>query len=490
VTVNNGATIKGSGTAAGIVVGTGGLTAPGNSIGTLNVAGNVSFTPGSLYQVEADATGAADRITATGLASLTGGTVQVLAAPGNYDAGLTYTILSATGGVTGTFSNVTVDLATIDPTVTYTPTAVLLTLKTKVLAVFPTISGTPNQIAAGTAIQAGGAGSALYKALLNFTPAAARAAFDAASGEIHATLLASQMEAASATRRVVLERMRAGGTNDTGWSVWGSITGNWGDVDSDGNAASARRTGVSLTAGADTRLDDNWRGGFEGGYSSNKLRVDVRNSAADIQSGHVGAYAYGAYDAIKLRAGGSYGFGTADTQRVVTFTGFNELATASQDADTLNLFGEAGYTFSFEGYAIEPFAGLSWSQVKAGSFRESGGSAALAGTSRTFSDGFVTLGAQASATPFAFAGVSLAPTVRAGWQHAFRNDLASRSLSFISTGQGFTVLGTPLDADRAVLDAGATLSLGDSVNLFLGYSGTLSSRASDSSLRITGSISL
>jgi outer membrane autotransporter protein len=397
--------------------------------------------------------------------------------------------------VTGAFTNATSNFVFLTPTLSYGANTVTLTLSQPTptpTVTFPSVARTPNQIASAGALQAGGAGGgAVFLRVLNSTSVSdALSAFDATSGEIHATLLASQFEAASATRRVVLDRMRANVANDKGWLVWGNISGNWGDIDGDGNAASAHRSGVSLTAGADTRLDDHWRGGFEGGYSSSTLTVAARNSAANVQSGHIGAYAYGAYDAIRLRAGGTYGFGTADTQRAVTFTGFNDLATASQDADTLNLFGEAGYLFRFDGYAIEPFAGLSWTQVKAGSFRESGGSAALAGVSRTLSDGFVTLGAQASASPFAFAGVSLAPTVRAGWQHAFSNDLASRSLSFISTGQGFTVLGTPLDADRAVIDAGASLSLGDSVNLFLGYSGTLSSRASDNGVRLTGRVAL
>jgi len=182
--------------------------------------------------------------------------------------------------------------------------------------------------------------------------------------------------------------------------------------------------------------------------------------------------------------------GTADTQRAVTFAGFSELATARQDADTLQVFGEAGYAFSFDGYGIEPFAGLSWTQAKAAAFRESGGSAALAGTARTLSDGTMTLGAQVSATPFAFAGASLAPTLRAGWRHDFGNNPASRGLSFLGTGQAFTVLGAPPDADRAVVDAGGTLSLGDSVSLFLGYAGTLSSRASDNGVRIRGEVRL
>ena len=38
-----------------------------------------------------------------------------------------------------------------------------------------------------------------------------------------------------------------------------------------------------------------------------------------MTNGHLGAYAYGQYDAIRLRSGFIYGFGTADTLRGVNF---------------------------------------------------------------------------------------------------------------------------------------------------------------------------
>ncbi len=67
-------------------------------IGTLNVAGNVDFAAGSIYQVEANAAGAADKISASGTTTLAGGHVQVLAQSGNYTA-QTYTILTSAAGV-------------------------------------------------------------------------------------------------------------------------------------------------------------------------------------------------------------------------------------------------------------------------------------------------------------------------------------------------------------------------------------------------------
>ncbi len=77
------------------------MLAPGNSIGTLTVNGNVTFAAGSTYRVEVDAAGANDRINATGTATINGGTVDVQASAGTYQASTQYTLLNAAGGRTG-----------------------------------------------------------------------------------------------------------------------------------------------------------------------------------------------------------------------------------------------------------------------------------------------------------------------------------------------------------------------------------------------------
>ena len=96
VFVNSGGTADGQRQRRRPNVVSGGTAAPGNSIGMLNVAGNVNFGPGSIYQVETNAAGQSDKILAGGTSSLTGGTVQVLAENGNYARQTRYTILLRT----------------------------------------------------------------------------------------------------------------------------------------------------------------------------------------------------------------------------------------------------------------------------------------------------------------------------------------------------------------------------------------------------------
>lgn len=491
VTVANGGILKGTGTVGGLSFASGSTIAPGNSIGTLNVAGGVSLGAGSTYQVEVNGAGASDRIVATGLATLSGGSVLVQPEAGTYLPVTTYRILDAAGGVSGTFSGVTSSSAGFFPALVYSAKAVDLRLVSSAVK-FEAFGDTANQMAAGGGVTSGGASSAMFVRLAtlvaNATPI--QPALDALSGEIHATLLASQFEGALIARRTVLDHMSAdNAVLGQGWSFWGQVAGDWGSADGNGNAAGSTRSGVDMILGADTRLGENWRGGIEGGYSSSQLNVTARASDADVRSGHIGAYAYGRYDAYTLRAGASYGFGTAKTQRSVNFTGFSDSVSASQDASSFQLFGEAGYDIVLERITIQPFVGLAWTQLNAGAFRETGGGAAVAGTSRDMNNGYFTAGAQLFTESFDFAGGSLKPLLRAGWQRSFTNTVASRSLSFTATGQSFTVMGTPLDEDRALLDIGATLGLGNT-QVSLTYSGALGSRTRDNAVKLLGAVNL
>ena len=83
---------------------------------------------GSTYQVEANAQGQSDRINVGGAAAIQGGTVQVLAAAGNYANSTTYTIVRANGGVAGTYSAVTSNFGFLTPTLSYDANDVFLTL--------------------------------------------------------------------------------------------------------------------------------------------------------------------------------------------------------------------------------------------------------------------------------------------------------------------------------------------------------------------------
>jgi outer membrane autotransporter protein len=107
MTVNNGGTLSGTGTVGATTVNMGGTFAPGSgTAGTsMMVMGNLILATGSTYMVQISPS-TASMASVSGTATLTGGTVQAVFAPGTFMAN-TYTILHTTGGLGGTmFSGV------------------------------------------------------------------------------------------------------------------------------------------------------------------------------------------------------------------------------------------------------------------------------------------------------------------------------------------------------------------------------------------------
>jgi autotransporter-associated beta strand protein len=103
VAVNSGGTLSGTGTVSGVTVASDGTVAPGSGgSGTLNVNGAVSFAGGSTFLINASSTSSSE-LAATGPASL-GGTLSVASTNGTYPIGQKVTVLTAAGGVSGSFT--------------------------------------------------------------------------------------------------------------------------------------------------------------------------------------------------------------------------------------------------------------------------------------------------------------------------------------------------------------------------------------------------
>jgi hypothetical protein len=104
VDVVAGGVLMGVGTyvASTVQVGAGGAVAPGLSIGTLNVTGNLSLASGSFFDVEFNGA-AMDRLNVSGTADLGGATLRLADLGTTITAPATFTILTA-GTLTGTFA--------------------------------------------------------------------------------------------------------------------------------------------------------------------------------------------------------------------------------------------------------------------------------------------------------------------------------------------------------------------------------------------------
>lgn len=250
VAVASGARLGGGGTVGATTLSSGAILAPGG-LRALKVAGDLTFSPGSVLQVMAAPDGKSDRVSVAGAATLTGATVQVAAAPGNYAEFTTYDILRANGTFNGTrFSGVSADLAYLAPSISYSANDqdVQLTLTRKQVPpgtnpVPPTqpippvqpAPGVPapppqpspvdtqpsrpirfadlvagrNAIAIANAIDSMPADNEVYRHALSLPNGAPQSFFSALSGESHASAIGALQGAGGQARSVPLAHLRA-----------------------------------------------------------------------------------------------------------------------------------------------------------------------------------------------------------------------------------------------------------------------------------------
>jgi outer membrane autotransporter protein len=468
VTIGSAGKLGGTGTIVGAVTnyGTIGAGNGSGSIGTLSVNGALAFAPGSVLQVDANPAGQADLVAVTGTAAINGGTVQVLAATGTYSLSTAYTIVSTTTGRTGAFSGVTSNFAFLAPTLTYDANNVYLTLNRNNIDL-DAIGGTPNQRATGAGVQALDGGNPVFDAVLMLDVAGARRAFDQLSGEIHASVPGLLLDDSRFVREAALDRVRQAFTDKSG--VWGHAYGAYGENPSDGNAADFNARSGGFFVGADTAIDDTWRFGALAGHGRSTFDAEARASSGSADSFHLAAYGGGQWNDFSLRGGAAYAWQTIEAGRSVTFPGFSDRLSARYDGHVGQIFGEAGYALHMAGATVEPTASLAYVDAGTNAFSETGGAAALSSDGTDIDTTFSTLGIRATA-PLALGGLAAKVSGFVGWRHAFGDTVPTIDVAFAGHNP-FTIAGTPIARDVAVIDLGLDIQTSTAARLAFSYSG-------------------
>ncbi|WP_072377072.1 autotransporter domain-containing protein [Hyphomicrobium sp. NDB2Meth4] len=521
VTVSGSGIVGGSGTIASLDVLSGGTVAPGNSPGTLSVGGNVSFAAGSTYAVEVNGT-QHDLIDAGGSATLTGGTVVVSGSP----ALMTYTILTAASGVTGTFDGLSSASAFYLYSLDYDANNVYLVVDG--INSFTIAARTPNQYAVANALDKFPSANPLYSAILAGSVSDAQQAFNALSGEIHASVGSALADDSRYVREAITGRLiqayyggvGAGGGQpivmasaaptdvvemdsssrmslgagyassrdaapsagrDLAW--WSRAFGAWGEYNTNGNAATTDRNLGGFITGVDGGLGGGWRAGLVTGYMYTGLSVDDRWSSANINSYVLGGYAGGALGGgFALRSGGTWTWNSIDSNRSVIFPGFYEGEAANYDGDVGQLFAEFAYPVFTHGGVVEPFAGLAYVHVGTDGFTESGPVAGLTSGGLDMNLGYGTLGAR-TGTTMVWGATTVIPHASLAWQYAFGDTTPEQALAFASTGIGMGIGGVPLAQNSALVEVGIDALVAQDATLGISYIGQYSGDFTDTGLR-------
>ena len=498
LSVDPGGSIGGTGTLPSTAINAG-LLAPGNSIGTLSVQGNFTQNGGT-YQVELSPS-AADRVNVSGSATINGGTVQLLAQPGSYANSTTYTIVNATGGVSGAYANVIEDFAFLTPIVSYDANNVFLTLAL-LQGAFSFAGNTPNEKAVGYALDrsfanASGDFATVIAALAGLSTAQGAQALDTISGQPWANFgtmnvatgamfmnsvgqqMALARGAAAAGQRVALaEACDVASCDGPGpWSAWLSAIGGLGSVQGNRNASTFTYNAGGAAAGLDYRFDPRFLVGLSVGYTHGTQWTNGFMGQGWSDTVSVAAYGSFTQGGFYVDALAGYARSTNQLQRQIVFPNLQP-RTANGSAGANQFLGqaEAGYRIGLYAPAqasLTPFVRVGVQSVTQNAFSESGANSlslnvAQQGTNSLRS----TIGAELAGELPLGSERKLALALRLGWLHEYDDTSRPISAAFAGApGNGFTVYGATPARDSAVLGFQASTSIAEATSVYLRYDG-------------------
>lgn len=397
--IGEGGMLSGNGSFADLVVS--GEVAPGNSIGVLNGTGGLRFAAGSVYDVEIAADGSGDRIAVAGSATLEGGTVRVRTIDPDvaYTDGRAYTILTAAGGLTGAFANLSETSAFLDFTIGYDARSAFVTVD--VIRTFPDVAVTFNEIQAAGALAAldkmpNSDSLATYNAILMLDAGDARRVFNDASGEIYASF-ASYAAQRSA---LALPDGVAASAPDSGVSMWARLDGQWLERRSDGNAAATDGRDRGIEAGIAYQLSDRFSLGAGVGVFDGAFNIVGRPAAVDFDGWRLsGQLRYGGGGAgLGIDAGIAFSRYDARVSRGIAAPGIDRQAQGDARIDAIGGHAKVRYAVSLGPRLLAgPVSSIGFGRARLASLSETGaGPLALTVASSTMSSTHLGAGGFAS----------------------------------------------------------------------------------------------
>ena len=523
-------TLSGIGTLIGDLT-IGGTIAPGNSIGTLTVSGNAAFNAGSTYEIEIDdggnVAGVNNDLVIAGTATIASGAMFHVVPEDDADTGATYAANTQYTVIqTAAPGNLTVNGA---PTITdgfafldfsgYDDGQHYYLTSSAVAASFCLADASFNQCQAGEAVRDLGPGHVAFDAVIGMSDAAANAAFDAMSGEIHTSGQHVIDISSGLFRRTLLGQASTGIAGITsgmaptaphGFSpiarpaslpagimaadtpdlpvdayanervarAWLAPVGQWGAIEADGNAGELAAWTAGLIGGIERPVEmasGQAYVGFGLGYLRSHGSVDARRSSLDADGFHIGAYGGWTNGPWSLAGSLAYAANSISTTRRIVFGGVDETAEADYWSHTIGFSGEAAYRFDLaSGTTLSPLATLDAGWSGHGGFTETGaGALNLSGRSESWTRLDTGLGiALQHVVPTESGKVTLQG--RIVWEHAFADVVPSQTLDFASGPSGFEVRGPDAGRARARLGLDLSFEASEDMTIRAGYTGLFS----------------
>jgi outer membrane autotransporter protein len=518
-TVAAGATLAGNGgTIAGDLLNQGTLhPGVGDGTGGLTVTGNFTHAANAIFQTEASPV-SAGLLTVGGTASLQGGTVNATMLPGAYADQVRLPIVSAAGGVSGTFGQLQANAtALLTPTLAYDKGNAYLVITRAPIA---TVVTPGNNAAIGQAIDASrpqaipeepvppvvppvgvpvppvvppvgvpvppavtpsgvpvasGALAETMNTLNLLDKTELQATVGSLTGGAHATfselaLRENDLFGRALSMRLDTQRDAERKGDDNG--IWVRPYGSFGKLSATADTSGARYQIGGISAGADRAIGKDWIVGVGLDYAHLHADFDDYNADGKLDSYKIGAYASYAPGPVYVDTIVSYAMQRTDMQRdVLTGTGSALRAKGSYDGQQASAYGELGYRAKLtERFVLQPFVALHYTRLRQDGFSETDAeNLGLSAQATTLNSLRSSLGVKASQELSLSTGsITLGAQLR--WMHEFKDAQAQYQASLIGApGSDFTVKGVDFGRDAVLAGVNMIYAASARLNLLADY---------------------
>lgn len=503
-TLPGNATVNSGGTLSGIL----GVGNNLSSSGRVAVHGGDTTVGGNYTNSGSLAVSLGSKLAVNGMATLNGGTLEVTGADSGYVASTHTQVLTATGGVTGTFGQLVKDSGVVftSTTIGYGANDVYLDTTGLNITTAAMSMGiiTPASVSAAQRVQLGfetlntsvASGSTLAPGVLqgagaiqqSATPAMAEATLTSLSGQLHAasvSMLFNGMDARGNALSEHFDDLVSGRANS---GVWYSDLGWQGDLQRSGYASATYRSGGGM-AGADLYIGSHALLGLAAGQSLGYGQLDAAWDHARMRMNNIALYGGLVSGSWYANAQVTSGWYHEDMQRLLQLGALGAPVGSGSTGRYVAGAVEGGHLFRLGATRVVPFADVRYQRIGLGSFAEQGGLGfGLMAGERAAGRLQAGLGLRAERSWQWTNGMRMEFDGSAGWRHTLHQYGSVFDASFTGFNEWLPVDGIGLSRNTAILRAGLSLWPTSSFGLRLGYTREQSQRARGDSAMLQGTV--
>ncbi len=523
--IQSGATLTGTGTSAATTVsGTISPAGPG-AIGTLST-GTYNQSLGSTYQVDitGNPTNTSDLIAVTGAATISGGTVAVTGAAGAYTVNTVYPILTATGGVTGTYDNLTTaGITNYFGKLVYQPNEVDFLYVSNLAGI---AGNTPNENAVATTldnivnnggmIPVGDLGVVLNQ-IYALPPNLVQNALDQISGAGFGSLESMRLQQQEAFRHTVIDRIRPLNAVECGsntaqympvkrknandvpiclvndWGeqcncsdccppsmCWVDGIGGHGKAATDGNASGFKYSVGGTAFGHDCPLDEYLMVGYALGYANTQMSLSSVSQNITVDGYSAAAYVRHVFDCFYTL--GSFGFtrDQIESQRHLVFGTIDRTARATFAGYEYSAYVEEGMLLCCgHGWKLQPYVAAQYINLQRDQFTETGADSLNLDILKSHTDSLRGIWGVRLESKFCLLEHTFVPMLHASYAREFLREGRFVSASLSGTpNSSFIVAGDALGRDFGTFGGGLSWVCNEHCQVVSAYDYTVSDRSS------------